>query len=393
MIDIYTGKGGVGKTTVSSAAAVRRARSGVPTLLISTDPAHSVADVLGVDVGAIPTLVEPRLWAVQPDPTARVEQQWSPISRYLAVLFDRAGVEQLVAQELCAVPGLDDVLSLLEVVDFNSDPRWDRVIVDGAPTAETLRLLSLPAMVGGYLERLAPLGRRWRPSMVPAVARRLGLPEPTEELHQALRRGAERMGEAHRALVDPAVTTVRLVTTPDSIVVAETIRTNATLSLFGYRVAEVVVNRVLASDDHPLLAAWRDRQLVQLERIHQCFDAVPVTAIELRSTEPLGTDALAAFLPEVGSDQPLDPAISLSRHLGGEPTVVLDGPDGPSLEWNLPGLGRELPDVAQVDDDIFVTLLGHRRRLSLPAPLSGRAVESAAVTGGRLVLRFQRSGE
>ncbi len=388
-IDIFTGKGGVGKTTVSAAAAIQAARSGATTLLVSTDPAHSLADVLEVELDAIPRLVAANLWAVQPDPTVRLERQWGPIGRYLAAIFDRAGVEEPVAQELGAMPGLDELLALVEVVEFALDDVWDRVLVDGAPTAETLRLLSLPSVVEGYADRLAPVQRSWRPSMVQMLARRAGLPEPGADLHEAVRRGVRRLRDAHAVLLDPEMTRVHLVTTPESMVVAETLRTFTALSLFGYGVDEVVVNRILPVDDHPLLSSWRSRQMPQLDRLRHAFSGVTITEIEHRATEPVGVAELAHFLSGEPKTIERTPGTTSARRPGGTgPTVVLDGPSGPALVWAISGLGATLPEVTQLDDDLIITLGGHRRRLAIPEPFTGRSVCSARVTNGELVLRF-----
>lgn len=232
---LFTGKGGVGKTTAAAGTAALAARRGLKTLVLSTDAAHSLADALAVRAGPEPAEVDGGLYVQQVDTQRRFEQSWSAVREYLLAVLDTAGVDALAAEELTVLPGAEEVLALLEVRDQVGSGRWDVVVVDCAPTAETLRLLALPDALGWYMERVFPIERRVVRSLRPVLGRVAGVPMPRDHVFDAMERLYAELGEVRSVLTD-ARTSVRLVLTPEAVVVAEARRTLTSLSLFGYRV-------------------------------------------------------------------------------------------------------------------------------------------------------------
>jgi arsenite-transporting ATPase len=379
---LFTGKGGVGKTTSAAATAVLAARRGLRTLVLSTDPAHSLADALGVPLGAEPTPVAPNLLGQQVDTQRRFEESWATVRGYLKDLLGRGGVDDLAAEQLTVLPGADEVLALLEVRARVRDGDLDLVVVDCAPTAETLRLLALPAALGWYFEHAFGGHRRLARAARPFVGAEAML--PADDVFASVQRLHADLADVHALLTDPRRTGVRLVLTPEAVVVAEARRTFTSLALYGYAVDGVVANRVIpAGGDDPWRAGWVTAQAARLDEARQSFAGLPVYVGEYLPAEPVGVGALAAYAEQLYGDA--DP-------LGAQPEftplqVEAVGEEA-VLSMPLPLADRGEVDLARAGDDLVVTVAGHRRLVTLPESLSARPVSRAALTGGRLVVHF-----
>ena len=297
---LFTGKGGVGKTTTAAATAAHASRCGVRTLVASADPAHSLGDALGAAVGHEPVEVAPRLFAQQVDARARGERSWSEVQRYLVAALSELGVDPLAAEELTELPGAEEVLALLEVRDQVVAGGWDLVVLDCAPSAETLRLLALPEVLTRYVRRLLPMERRIarvltgtvRP--VAASLTRAGVPVPADHVVEAAERLATELTGVQEVLRSPR-TSVRLVTTAETVVLAETRRTWTSLALHGFRVDQVVANRVFLGGDDTWRQRWSAAQEAVLADADASFHPVPVLRAGYADAEPVGVAALAAF--------------------------------------------------------------------------------------------------
>ncbi|HEY0645699.1 MAG TPA: ArsA family ATPase, partial [Nocardioides sp.] len=275
-IILFTGKGGVGKTTAAAGTATLAARDGARTLVLSTDAAHSLADAFGVPIGADPTPVADRLFVQQVDAQRRFERSWVDIQRYLLSVLDAAGVDPITAEELTVIPGAEEVLALLELREQVLSGDWDVVVVDCAPTAETLRLLALPEALGWYMDRVFPAERRIVKALRPVLAKAAGVPMPHDTVFDAVERLHRDLDEVRQLLSGPDAS-VRLVLTPETVVVAEARRSLTTLSLVGYRVDGVVANRVFPSEGaDPWRAGWVRAQEAVMSEVAASFDGLPV---------------------------------------------------------------------------------------------------------------------
>jgi arsenite-transporting ATPase len=256
---LFTGKGGVGKTTTAAATAALAASRGLKTLVLSTDPAHSLGDALDVPLSGVPTEVQPALSAMQVDTQRAFERSWRDIQDYLRSVLEKAGVDALQAEELTVLPGAEEVLALLELRRQAASGLYDLIVVDCAPTGETLRLLALPDALRWYVERVFPAQRRVLKAVRPLLGRVAHVPE--DGVFEAVTRLHGDLAEVHELLTAPT-TSVRLVLTPEAVVVAESRRTLTSLALYGFRVDGLVANRVLAASDDPWTTGWAAAQAV-----------------------------------------------------------------------------------------------------------------------------------
>jgi arsenite-transporting ATPase len=387
-IVLFTGKGGVGKTTTASATALRLADRGMKTLLLSTDIAHSLGDALGVSLASEPTEVAPSLWAVQIDTQLRFEAAWRDVQRFLIDMLARSGVDPITADELTVLPGVDEVLALLAVRELAMAGDWDALVVDCAPTAETLRLLALPEALSWYLQKVFPAHRRLAKGMRP-IAAMLGRGEviPPDNIFDALLRLNDELAAVRQLLGDPTITSVRLVLTPESVVAAEARRTFTALSLYGYSVDLVVANRVFPAGDDEWRQGWARAQQEQLAGIRESFAGLPVRELPYRAAEPVGTHALREVADALYGALPgLDPA-----PVGSPRELLRIDSDGAEfvLQMALPLAARSSVDAARAGDDLVVTVAGHRRVLTLPSVLRRCDVVGGEFDGGELRVRFR----
>jgi arsenite/tail-anchored protein-transporting ATPase len=381
---LFTGKGGVGKTSVAAATAVHAARKGLRTLVLSTDPAHSLADAFGVPLGDAPSRVLPNLDAEQIDARARLEDNWREIREYLVALLSWGGLGQVEAEELSVLPGLEEIFSLVDLRRNVRAGRHDLVVVDCAPTAETLRLLSLPDVLGWYLERLFPLHRRVASAVRPVLGRMTSMPLPREALLDAVARLHANLDGVRSILLDGERSSVRLVVNAEAMVIAEARRTATYLGLFGYHLDAVIVNRLLPDAvTDPYFNRWKALQAKHLETVRAGFDGVPVLTAPLFDDELEGPSGLQDLAEAVYAER--DPAAVLHRS---EPLRLVPAEDGWLLSIALPFAAKGEVDMLRRGDDLLLKVGAHTRSILLPAVLQRLEVTAASLRDGRLDVRL-----
>ena len=381
---LFTGKGGVGKSTVAAGTAALAAQSGHRTLVLSTDAAHSLADAFGSPVGPEPTEVAERLFVQQVDAQLRFQQSWAEIQGYLLSVLDVAGIDPVAAEELTVIPGAEEVLALLELRLHALSEEWDVIVVDCAPTAETLRLLALPEALGWYMQRVFPVERRVVRALKPVLSRAAGVPMPEDSVFDAVERLHRELDEVRELLSGPD-SSVRLVLTPETVVLAEARRSYTTLSLFGYRVDGVVANRVFPTEGaDDWRAGWVMAQDEVLTQVTQSFAGLAVWRSEYRAAEPVGVGALTELASDLyGEDDPLAPP------RGDGPFRITRNSRGAVLRLALPLVSRTEVDLARNGDELVVTVGSYRRLLTLPSGLTRYRVAGARVEQGQLQVRFE----
>ncbi|MDQ4038604.1 MAG: ArsA family ATPase [Actinomycetota bacterium] len=402
---LFTGKGGVGKTTAAAATALRLAERGRKTLVMSADPAHSLADAFGGPaIGDRPSEVAPGLLAAQVDGLARMQRHWAgggdwpALTARLSAALSAGGLDPIVAEELAVLPGLDELMILLAVGEEVGAGLYDAVVVDCAPTGQTLRLLALPQVLDRYLERLYPTHQRMLRSLgLLARARPMGSATGAgdrEILALAVHRLHESLTALGRVLTDPAITRVRLVVTPESLAMAEARRASTALALFGYAVDGVILNRVIdASDlDVPGLPAWLTTWVGAQRRIiddvNASFPDLPIQLVGHQGNEPVGAARLGKVAQALyGSGaEGIDPLAGPER-----PALMQVVPDGAEylLALAMPHVQSSELTLSRVGDDLAVSVGGHRRLVALPGLLSRCRIVGAVLDGDVLNVRFE----
>jgi arsenite/tail-anchored protein-transporting ATPase len=384
---LFTGKGGVGKTTIAAATAVRAANLGERTLVMSTDPAHSLGDSFEVGIASEPTAIAPNLWGQQIDAQERLEDNWREIQDYMVQLMNWAGTETIQAEELTVIPGLDEIFALIDVKTHVEGGAYDCLVVDCAPTAETLRLLSLPEIMNWYIERIFPVERKLVKAVRPIVSRMTSLPIAGDQVFDAVERLHRNLDAVKGILTDEKVSSVRLVLNPEKMVISEARRTYTYLGLFGYRVDAVVVNRVLPADVvDPYFGKWKDIQAEHLATVHESFEPVPILTARLFDREMIGLPLLAEMGDEVYGDRNASSVLYVD-----DPIRVRKQDNGYVLRMRLPFVSRDDLDIHRRGEELFVRVGSYKRNLILPQTLKRMVVREANFAGDHLEIVFGRT--
>lgn len=380
----YTGKGGVGKTSVATATALRCSAAGLRTIVVSTDPAHSLSDSLERPIGPEPVEVAPLLWAQEIEARREMERNWARVQRWIGDALAEQGVAEIAAEELTVPPGADELFSLLEVKRHHDAGRYEAIVVDCAPTGETLRLLSFPEVARWWLEKVVP-----REGLLVGAARPLARSLLDVELP-----GDDVLGEVH-ALVSNLVsmnallrdrerTSVRLVMSPERMVVAEAKRTFTYLNLYGYLTDAVVVNRVFPAEaGDGYFGAWRERQQRELAAVREGFLPIPVLTARLFAEEVVGERMLGRL-----GDELFD-GLDAGALLHTEPRDEFATSDGrATVRIRVPFAERESLSLHRSGAELIVSTGRERRTMILPPALAGREVAGAELVRGTLEVSF-----
>jgi arsenite-transporting ATPase len=382
---LYTGKGGVGKTSVAAATARRVAAGGARTLVLSTDPAHSLADALQSAVKGEPTKVSKRLWAQQVEAQDELERHWSAVSEWLGGLLMERGVDRIAAEELTVPPGGDELFSLLQIKRHVESGEYDAVIVDCAPTGETLRLLSFPDAARWWLDKVFGREQSMLAAARPLARMFLDVPLPDENAMAEIQRLVGNLVAMHELLRDSTRVSMRLVMTPDRMVVGEAMRTFTYLNLYGYLTDAVIVNRVFPDElAAGYFGAWHEVQQEQLALVESGFSPVPVLRAPYFAAEVIGPQRLDELAGALFDGR--DAAAVLHDRLAQELSVT----DGRAeLRLDLPFADKGDVKLKKIGLELVVRVDGHKRTIVLPGALAGFKPTSAKLAEGSLVVGFE----
>jgi arsenite/tail-anchored protein-transporting ATPase len=380
---LYTGKGGVGKTSVAAATARRCAAAGARTLVVSTDPAHSLADVLGVPLGPDAAPVGDGLWGRQIDAQVELERNWAAVQDWASELLTDRGVDRITAEELAVPPGADELFALLAIKEHHESGDFDVLVVDCAPTGETLRLLSFPDVARWWIEKVFPQQGRILDAARPFARAVLDVQLPGEAALAEMQELVRSMVAMHEVLRDRERVSVRLVMNPDRMVVDEARRTFTYLNLYGFLTDAVVVNRVFPGDVGAYFEGWRATQERALEEVEAAFAPVPVLRAPFFEQEVRG----AAMLDRLGEAVFAGREASAVLH-GSFTQGLVVGADGASLRLELPFADKGEIRLKRVGDELVVRVGAHKRTMLLPGALAGYRPSGATFEEGALRIRF-----
>jgi arsenite-transporting ATPase len=381
---LHTGKGGVGKTSVSLATALGAARHGHRVFVLSTDSAHNLGDVLGRPVGAQPTEVAERVTAQEVDVLTELDRSWSQIQDWLRDLM-RPGTDEMVADELLVFPGMEELVALRAVREVEATGDYDVCVVDCAPTGSTLRMLRFPDVLRIFMDNFFDWKRKAARLLRP-VATRIGAEAfvPGDEVFAAFERLYRDVEDVRQILMDTDRTSARLVVNPARIVVDETRRSFAYLNLYGVATDAVLVNRVLPPEAAGgYFARWAKREQLELAEIEQSFP-VPQFRAPLLPNEPIGAAALGALATELFGER--DPSQFFTRS---RPIRMTKRGDQTVLEIELRNADSSELDISLRGDQLFVRVRDIQRRICVPDSVAGRSVASARMNDGVLEVAFE----
>lgn len=383
-IILYTGKGGVGKTSVAAATALRCAELGYRTVVISTDPAHSLADSFDVALGPEPTNILPNLWGQEIDILHQMEKHWRTVQKYLASVLAWRGMDELIAEETSVLPGMDELASLLQIVYLHDSGDYDVIIVDCAPTGETLRLLSFPEAARWYLQRIFPIERKAAQIVRPVIRPLMNMPFPEDEVFEALKDLLLQLDRMHTLLTDPDRSSVRLVLNPEKMVIKEAQRTFTYLNLYGYPIDLIVSNRLIPGRvQDSYFDSWKETQEKYGQLVEEAFSPLTILKAPLFDLEVVGFQMLRRMAESIYGQE--DPT---KIFFVGQTHSIAKSDGGYLLNMRLPFIEKEDIVLTRSGDELIVHIGNYKRNLILPRALVGLEVKRARFEGDTLAVTF-----
>jgi len=388
-IILYTGKGGVGKTSVAAASARRCAAAGLRTIILSTDPAHSLSDSLQTQLGAEPVECARNLFGQEVQAQEEMENHWDAVQDWVAELLAERGVDRISAEELAVPPGMDELFSLLKIKEHSEAGEYDVIVVDCAPTGETLRLLSFPDVAGWWLDKVLPWERRLVSAARPFARGLLDISLPGDGVFDDVQRLVGNLSAMNLILRDRTRTSVRLVMNPDRMVVKEAMRTFTYLNLYGYLTDAVIVNRIFPEEaEGGYFAAWRELQQEQMELVRSAFAPVPILTAPYFDQEVMGAEMLDRLGDEVFDERP--PGELLHHDLARE---LMSDNGTATLRLPLPFATKGEIGLKKIGQEVVVRVGGQKRTIILPPSLASYRARGARFDDGALEVTFEKSDD
>lgn len=382
---IYTGKGGVGKTSVSAATALKCARMGYRTIAMSTDAAHSLADSIDMELSGEIRPVQKNLDAIEIDVLYEMEHRWKELERYFSDFMEAQGLDPINAKEMTVFPGMELMSALFYVEEFYNDDRYDVIVMDTAPTGDTLRLLSFPEVSDWYFEKLYKIFRNMIKLARATVGKFLNAPLPSNAFLDDIEKIRDRMKLVRKILIDPEVTTIRLVVNPEKMVINETKRAYTYLSLYNLTVEALVVNRLLPEDMYDRYPKEKVReQEMYMESIHESFDPLKLLKAYLFNTEIVGRGSLDTLGDMIFGDE--DPSQIYTK----EKSMLIYREDGKDIiSLKLPFSEKSEVELYKSSDVLIVKVGWYKRSVILPYSMVKKHTSKAEFKDGRLLVYFE----
>lgn len=385
-IILFTGKGGVGKTTLSAATALLSAEKGHKTLVISTDAAHSLSDSFEIKLSNQPKKIAPNLFGQEINALEEIEKNWGDIRSYLTALFSSQGIDEIEAEEMSVFPGMEELFSLMEIRNNDKRAEFDVIIVDCAPTGDTLRLLSAPEITNWYLKHIFPIQRTAAKAVRPVASRVLPFPFPEDKVFGAMKKLTSQLAEMKQILSDSNKTTIRLILNPEKMVVKEAQRAYTFFNLFGYAVDLILVNRVIPPGiKDAYFDKWKDIQSGYQQMIKECFAPIPIYSLELLDQEIVGKELLAKIAKRLYGRN--DPTRLFLTH---KPIDIRKSDGGFDMFLNLPFVDKADIDLYKNGDELIIKVGHYKRNILLPQALINFSINSAKFEAEKLKISFRQ---
>ncbi len=384
-IILYTGKGGVGKTSVAASTALRSAQMGYKTIAISTDAAHSLADSFDLPLGNEPKKISANLWGQEPELSHALATHWGTIQQWVMSLLSWRGIDEIIAGEMAVLPGMEELANLLYILDYYEKGQFDVIIVDCAPTGETLRLLSFPEILRWWMDRIFPIQRKAATLLRPMVKGLTDIPFPSDQVFKTAEMLFTQLEKMRAVFTDPEITSVRLVVNPEKMVIKEAQRTYTYLNLYGYATDLIVCNRVIPPEvSDPYFDVWKQRQSQHFRSIEERFSPIPIRTIPLFSSEVVGIETLRSMAGALFGQA--DPTQVFFR---GQPQTLSKKKDGCYvLSLTLPFITKHDLTLNRKGDELIIEVGAYRRNIMLPLTLLDLPVHEAKFIDNQLQIHF-----
>ncbi len=382
-IILFTGKGGVGKTTIAAATGVFLSENKLKTLVISIDPAHSLSDVLEKEIGPEPTKIKNNLYAQEIDVYYSVQKHWKALKNYLKALFEWRGLDEIIAEEMSILPGMEEIAGFLWVDFHFRNKEYDVIILDSAPTGETLRFLSLPEIAEWWFRKIFPIQRKIVKTVRPALKKITDFPLPEEETYDDAQRLFDSLYSLHKIMQDPQISSIRIVTNPEKMVLKETQRAFTYLHLFGYPVDAVLINRIIKDKNFNELIKVQKEYIQKLEEF---FYPIPVFKIDFYKEEVIGYEKLLKFAQNIYNDK--DPSEIFYKDI---PFEFKKKEKGYEIIFKLKNVPKGKVEIIQNLEEIVITIGNFRKYLYLPRNLMNYKAKGAKIDEEKLVIFLEPS--
>ena len=383
---IFTGKGGVGKTSVAAAHALKSSQEGKKTLIVSTDMAHNLGDLFNVPIGKEEVQVADNLYALEIDPNYVMEKDFKNLMRAFSNMIGSINPEGAEVDEFTMMPGMDELFALLKIQELYNNSDYERIIVDCAPTGETLSLLKFPELMCWYMDKFFPIGKVAVRILSPVSKALFKIQLPDHHAMSDIETLYVKLIELQELLKNKEVSSVRLVTIPEKMVVEETKRNYMYMKLYNYNVDGIFINRILPREiGNPFFSEWVTIQKKYIAEIEACFDQIPKYYIPWYDTDLLGLAAINRICDDVFAERA--DLFEIKADIEGEKYEQTE--TGYDLKLFLPNISKDEVAVNLSGSDVIVKIGNYKRNIPMPNTLRGMAVTSAKFDQNTLVIAFQ----